>query len=69
MTKSEEMENALFKKVEIVSTDGQKHIGKVKGFESAYDNDDENEASIYLKKENGEWVGFFESDIESISIL
>lgn len=69
MLKAEMMENSLFKKVEIVTVSGKKIVGKVKGFETAYDNDEENEASICLETENGNWFGYFESDIDSIKII
>ena len=68
MNKQEIMEQSLFKKVEVTKTDGEKIEGKVKVFETAYDNDDENEASICILTKAGEGFCLFESEIDTIKI-
>lgn len=62
------MEEALFKNAIIITTDGEVIKGKIKAFETAYDNDD-TEASIYVLTDNDEGICLFESEIKEINII
>jgi len=68
MNKQEIMEASLFKKVCVVDRNGIEITGKVKVYETAYDND-EGEASICILTDDGEGICYLESDIESIKII
>ena len=67
------MEESLGRNVKLTLSDGSVVVGNVKGFETAYDNADDDggkaEASICLITTDGEGVGFYESNIQSIEIL
>ena len=67
MNKMKIMEEALFKKVKIVTPEGNTIKGEVKVFETPYDNDGE-EASICVLTDDKEGICFYESDIEDIEI-
>lgn len=69
MDKSEIMEEALFKNVKIITDEDTTIEGKVTVFETAYDNDDENEASICILTKDGEGWCLFESNIKSIEVI
>ena len=72
MDKQDIMEQSLFKDVKIVTSYGYTVEGKVTVFETVYDNEDDDdgrsEASILIMTKNGEGLGFYESDIQSIEI-
>lgn len=67
------MEESRGQDVKITLSDGSVVEGNVKVFETAYDNEDDDggkaEASICLVTKDGDGVGFYESDIQSIEIL
>ena len=67
------MEESLGRDVKLTLSDGSVVVGNVKVFETAYDNADDDggkaEVSICLITTDGEGVGFYESNIQSIEIL
>ncbi len=68
VTKREQMESSLFKRVKIIDSERKTIIGRVKVFETDYDND-EREASICILTDDGEGLCLLESDIDTIEIL
>lgn len=62
------MEMSLFKNVRVKTTDGKTYAGKVKAFESAYDNDG-NECSICLLIGDDYGICLMESEIKKIEII
>ena len=68
MDKEELMESVLFKHVKILTTDGETYIGKVKVYETPYDNDSD-EGSVCLMTDDGEGICLVASEIEDIEIV
>lgn len=68
MDKASMMEMSLFKNVKVKTTDGETYAGKVKVFESAYDND-RDECSICLLTGNDYGICLMESEIREIEII
>lgn len=57
------------KKARIIDTDGDVFEGKIMDYIFPEDNEPEGEAAIDFYTTSGEWVGFNETDIESIEII
>lgn len=68
MTKREIMEDSQHCRVEYTDTDGNKHTGYVEIYETPYDNDGD-EGSICIDRDDGCSLCLYESDILDIRIL
>lgn len=62
------MEDSIFKRVRIVDDEKKEIFGINMGYQSSYDND-EDEASVCIKQNNGIGICLMESEIKEIEII